>query len=281
MYGCDWSGHPTYFALLYTFQSAPYRSGCLRNVRRHDLLELLNGGIERRGIARDRCPRRSAGLLRRSRSNIPRRAPRWLSSSRRASPRTGCTGSATLAPVDRGLPRGRGSGDIGVPVRVPLRRLGGHIHAQRLELLRDERRILPVVGERNRVVDRELDDLAALGPAVCNVACRRSSRPTCRCRSRCCSWSCAGAFHPPRCEDVVDVVTGRQLVCLGRGGIRNIPGGREIVGETAVGGEERLLGGQDQSARGGRGHLVARLAQQRECVAVDRRSSPPCARPRR
>src|SRR6266550_928561 len=77
--------------------------------------------------------------------------------------------ASAVAPVDHRLPPSWVRGEGCVPVRIALRRLGGHVHPQRLELLRDECGILPVVGERNRIVDGELDYLTALGPAIRRV----------------------------------------------------------------------------------------------------------------
>src|SRR5205814_9250287 len=77
---------------------------------------------------------------------------------------------APVAPVDGRLPGGGSRRDVGVPVGVALRWLGGHVHAQRPQFLGDESRAFPVIGKRYRIVDRERDDLAALGPAVGFVA---------------------------------------------------------------------------------------------------------------
>src|SRR5207253_11475702 len=129
---------------------------------------------------------------------------------------------AARAPVNGCLPSGGVRGQSGVPVRVALARLRGHVHAQGLELLRDEGGVLPVVGEAYRIVDREGDDLAALGPAVGRVAAVAVSARLVRPGGAVIE---GGRRRGPAAarEDVIDVVPGGHLGSLGGRRIRDVP----------------------------------------------------------
>src|SRR4029077_14126108 len=126
----------------------------------------------------------------------------------------------------------------------------------------------PVVGERDGVVDGELDDLAALGPAVGGVGAvavsARLEGPGAAVVMR------AGGRGPAAAlEDVIDVSAGRQAGCLGGGRVGNAAADRQVVLHGAVRGKEGVLVRKDERARRARGLLVARLAQLGKSVAVD------------
>ena len=176
--------------------------------------------------------------------------------------------AAAGAPVDRGLPLRGVRGEVGVPVGVALSRLGGHVHAQRLELLRHQCGVLPVVGEGDGVVDRELDDLPALGPAVGEVAAVAVPAGLEGALAGVIGGACRGR-PAGALQDVEDVIARGQLVGGRRGRIGDGAAGRKVVGEAAVTGQVGLLVGQDQRARGARRQLITRLAEEGEGVAVD------------
>src|ERR1019366_10425913 len=153
--------------------------------------------------------------------------------------------AAAVAPVDQGLPTGGAGGVSGEPVRVALGGLGGHVHAHCLELRRDEGTVFPVVGEGDRVIHREADVLTALFPAVGRGV--SGAVATFGVGSGAAAVAGAGRRRVTVLgEDVVDIISGGQFVSLGGRRVRDVPGGREVGGETSVRREVRLLGGEDQ-----------------------------------